>query len=98
MWDEFEALAPSPTYDCEKSKGLIVKFFQRQKLFQFLMELNESYLQAISQILLTNPLPSLNQVYPMIIGDGGQKVVVTSSNSMGMNSMASTSGYKLPVE
>ncbi|XP_075075442.1 uncharacterized protein LOC142162726 [Nicotiana tabacum] len=41
LWDEFEALIPAPC-DCEKSRDY-VNHMKRQKLYQFLMGLNESY-------------------------------------------------------
>ncbi|XP_075091878.1 uncharacterized protein LOC142172025 [Nicotiana tabacum] len=41
LWDEFDALAPSPC-DCPRSRDY-VEFMKRQKLLQLFMGLNESY-------------------------------------------------------
>ncbi|XP_070001718.1 uncharacterized protein [Nicotiana sylvestris] len=41
LWDEFEALLPAPC-DCEKFRDYVA-FMKRQKLYQFLMGLNDSY-------------------------------------------------------
>ncbi|XP_070030778.1 uncharacterized protein [Nicotiana sylvestris] len=50
LWDEFEALDPAPC-DCEKSRDYVA-VMKRQKLYQCLMGLNDSYAQERSQILL----------------------------------------------
>lgn len=55
------------------------------KLFQFLMGLNGIYLQARSQILMINPMPTVNQAYSMIVSDESQKVVSSSSGILGAN-------------
>jgi len=87
LWDEFEALVPSPSCNCDRSKGFVIHL-NMQKLYQFLMGLNDSYHQARSQILLMDPLPTINQAYGIIVGDESQKAMVTHTNntsSMGMS-------------
>ncbi|XP_049397372.1 uncharacterized protein LOC125861549 [Solanum stenotomum] len=86
LWDEFEILVPSPCCNCEISK--FVTHMNRQKVYQFLMGLNESYRQARSQILMLDPLPTINHVYSMIVRDECQKVVVTCATSLGMASIS----------
>jgi len=83
LWDEFEALVPAPNCECDKSKDFVVHL-QKLKLFQFLMGLNESYLQARSQILLMSPLPSVNQAYAMIVSDESHKAVATNAGVLGV--------------
>ncbi|XP_049349445.1 uncharacterized protein LOC125814012 [Solanum verrucosum] len=47
-----------------------------------------SGINARSQILMMNPLPSINHEYAMIMGDESQKAVVhTSSSSLGLSAM-----------
>ncbi|XP_055826032.1 uncharacterized protein LOC129894386 [Solanum dulcamara] len=84
LWDEFEVLVPAPCYNCEKSRGFIVHM-NRQRLYQFLMWLNDSYHQARSQILMIDPLPTVNQAYAMVVGDESQKSVITGINTLGQN-------------
>lgn len=81
---EFEALVPTPFCNCDKSKEFVLHL-QKLKLFQFLMCLNDSYLQARSQILLMCPIPSVNQAYSMIISDERQKYVVATVWILGAN-------------
>lgn len=90
LWNEFEVLVPAPCCNCDKSKGFVAHL-NRQRLYQFLMGLNESYHQARSQILIMNPLPTTNHAYAMIVGDECQKAVVSITNSMGLNSIGGDS-------
>ncbi|XP_016462681.1 uncharacterized protein LOC107785817 [Nicotiana tabacum] len=71
LWDEYESMTP-PSCDCRRSKDFN-KHLHRQKLMQFLMGLNENYEQARSQILMTNPTPSVSKAYSMIIERESQR-------------------------
>ncbi|XP_055824401.1 uncharacterized protein LOC129892909 [Solanum dulcamara] len=85
LWDEFEVLVPALGCNCEKSRGFVAHM-NRQRLYQFLMGLNDSYHQARSQILMIDPLPTVNQDYAMVVGDENQKSVVAGINTLGLNS------------
>ncbi|XP_015161272.1 uncharacterized protein [Solanum tuberosum] len=82
LWEEFEALVPIPGCSCEGSKEYSVHH-QNLKLFQFLMGLNDSYLQARSQIIMLKPVPSVNQAYSMILSDESQRSVVANAGVLG---------------
>ncbi|XP_055800446.1 uncharacterized protein LOC129869896 [Solanum dulcamara] len=49
------------------------------------MGLNDSYHQARSQILMIDPLPTVNQAYAMVVGDESPKSVITGINTLGLN-------------
>ncbi|GMI79002.1 hypothetical protein like AT1G21280 [Hibiscus trionum] len=66
LWAEYETLIPFTSCECEVSQQNL-KHLVRQKLFQFLMGLAESYAAVRSQILLMQPLPSVNQAYSMLL-------------------------------
>lgn len=66
----------------------------RQKLYHFLMGLNESYHQARTQILMMDPFPTTNHAYAMILGDKSQKSVVCHTSSMGLSSVSMESMAK----
>lgn len=91
LWEESEALVPVPGCTCEKSRDN-VQFLQRQKLFQFFMGLNNTYLQARNQILLMNPLSSINQAFAMIMGDESKKSVIHGNS--GPNIASSVSNFE----
>ncbi|XP_049414744.1 uncharacterized protein LOC125877514 [Solanum stenotomum] len=97
LWDEFEALVPAPNCECDKSKDFVVHL-QKLKLFQFLIGLNESFLQARSQILLMSPLPSVNQAYAMIVSDESHKAVATSAGVLGVMPGAQLRDYEIAME
>ncbi|XP_070040673.1 uncharacterized protein [Nicotiana tomentosiformis] len=47
------------------------------------MSLNDSYSQARSQILMMNPLPTVNQAYAMLMSDESQRAVAASAGVLG---------------
>lgn len=49
------------------------------------MRLNESYHPARSQILIMDLLPIINHAYVIVVGDEGQKVIVTNISLMRLN-------------
>ncbi|XP_075083427.1 uncharacterized protein LOC142167167 [Nicotiana tabacum] len=65
LWDEFDSMVHPPC-NFPTSRDFM-EHMRRQKLLQFLMGLNDSYEQARSQILITNPTPTVNKAYSMII-------------------------------
>ncbi|KAH0732493.1 hypothetical protein KY285_003442 [Solanum tuberosum] len=73
LWDEYVSLVPLPACECDKYR-VYAEHMERQKLMQFLMGLSYSFAQSRSQILMTIPSPSLNQVYNMIMQDESQKM------------------------
>ncbi|XP_033516157.1 uncharacterized protein [Nicotiana tomentosiformis] len=73
LWDEYETLDPPPTCGCPKSNRYTERY-QLQKLYQFLTGLNESYENAKNYVLMTRPLPNINQAYVMIINVESQRM------------------------
>ncbi|XP_070026489.1 uncharacterized protein [Nicotiana sylvestris] len=72
LWDEFESIIPKPC-DCEKSKTF-VEFLRQQKLMKFLIGLNDVYAPQMSQILMMQPTPLLDQAYSMIVQEESQRL------------------------
>lgn len=68
LWGEYDAIVPSPSCGCPRSKDYEDHLYQL-RLIQFLCGLNESYKQTRRQILLKGTTPSINQAYAMIIED-----------------------------
>ncbi|XP_060214352.1 uncharacterized protein LOC132641390 [Lycium barbarum] len=80
-------MVPSPGCNCEKSKDFVI-YLQRLKVYQFLMGLNDTYAQARSHILMMTPLPSVNQVYSMMMSDESQKAVAQVVSNAGLLGIA----------
>ncbi|XP_077234197.1 uncharacterized protein LOC143876374 [Tasmannia lanceolata] len=76
-WDELKFYISLPTCSCGALKA-ISEYEQREKIMQFLMGLNESYTSVRGQILLMNPLPSLNRVYSLVLQEEKQREITTS--------------------
>ncbi|KAL0333139.1 UNVERIFIED_CONTAM: hypothetical protein Scaly_2215400 [Sesamum calycinum] len=72
LWDELAQLRPISectcgyACTCDLAKATTTLVEQRQ-LIQFLMGLNDEYDNVRSQILVTEPLPSVNRVYSIIL-------------------------------
>ncbi|XP_010313856.1 uncharacterized protein [Solanum lycopersicum] len=96
LWEEFEDLIPNPGCNCEKPKDFVVHL-QKLKLFQFLMDLNDSYNQARSQILLMSPMPSVNHAYGMIMSDEGQRSIAANTEILNPNHAASGSNIDMAM-
>ncbi|XP_076943782.1 uncharacterized protein LOC143614151 [Bidens hawaiensis] len=77
---------------------LFVKREEDQRLIQFLVGFNPSYDTIRSNILIMQPLPSINRAYGILIQDETQKEIhtttdfIASSESMNASSKGPTSG------
>lgn len=74
LWDERDALCSIPTCTCGTIKE-VLQFQQSQKTMKFLMGLNDVYTAIRRQILLMDPLPTVNKTYSLILQDERQQVV-----------------------
>jgi hypothetical protein len=66
LWDELGNHQPIPTCTCGALKT-IMSYHHQQHVYQFLMGLNESYSHVRGQILLIDPLPSINKVSSLVV-------------------------------
>ncbi|XP_076918297.1 uncharacterized protein LOC143578693 [Bidens hawaiensis] len=97
-WDELSALNLIPSCTCGTAY-LIIKRDEDQRLVQFLMGLNPCYESVRGNILMMQPLPSINQAYALLIQDEKQREIHSSvmfpsnSASMNVNSQAQSNQY-----
>ncbi|XP_070040339.1 uncharacterized protein [Nicotiana tomentosiformis] len=80
---------PPPTYGCPESKRHTERY-QLQKLYQFLTGLDESYENAKNQVLMTRPLPNINQANAMIINVESQRMHGKGASSLTDNNEAAS--------
>uniref|UniRef100_A0A803P5C3 Retrotransposon gag domain-containing protein n=1 Tax=Cannabis sativa TaxID=3483 RepID=A0A803P5C3_CANSA len=66
LWDLLQEYRPQPDCTCGAMKT-IHEYQDEDKVLEFLIGLNESYLNAQSQILFQDPLPNVNKAYASII-------------------------------
>ncbi|KAH0651210.1 hypothetical protein KY285_031329 [Solanum tuberosum] len=70
---------------CEGKKKMI-QFKGDERLIHFLMGLNDTYAPARSNILMLNPLPTVNHAYSLLMQDENQRENHLSSQFPGDNS------------
>ncbi|XP_014524079.1 uncharacterized protein LOC106780317 [Vigna radiata var. radiata] len=85
LWEELEFLRPIPycsckiPYSCDLSR-ISHKYRDMEHVICFLKGLNESYNTVKTQILLMEPLPSINRVFSLIIQQERHDPILTHQN------------------
>ncbi|XP_074350333.1 uncharacterized protein LOC141689818 isoform X2 [Apium graveolens] len=78
LWDDIDSLGNVPLCTCGCTCGAtkkITQFQQDQRVIQFLMGLNDSYNMMRGSILMRSPLPSLGQVYSLLLQEEAQREI-----------------------
>ena len=91
-WDQLKNFRPALTCSCGKctcnlSQRIENVHFQ-DSVMQFLMGLNDSYSQIKGQILLMEPVPSINKFYSLLIQEERQRRVGSSNNHIESTALA----------
>ncbi|KAF8391693.1 hypothetical protein HHK36_024002 [Tetracentron sinense] len=96
-WDELASYISLPTCSCGALKSLS-EHEQREKNLQFLIGLNDTYSAIRGQILLMDPLPSLNKTYSLVLQEERQREITMSTNNVDASALlanaASTGGKR----
>jgi hypothetical protein len=84
LWDELINFKSIPVCTCgyKCTCGIIktiVENRERDYILQFLMGLNDSYSHISGQILLNDPLPSMNKVFSLIIQEERKRMIKFAS-------------------
>ncbi|XP_075112317.1 uncharacterized protein LOC142182184 [Nicotiana tabacum] len=95
LWDELNSPSTHLGCICDcvcDGKNKVTKFLGDQRVIQFLIGLNDVYGQARGNILMMNPLPSLDHAYSLLLQDESQREVYMSPQypSDGASFMAGT--------
>ncbi|XP_075076593.1 uncharacterized protein LOC142163228 [Nicotiana tabacum] len=80
LWDEYSALILTLPVIPETRE--FITHLEQQKLFQFLMGLNDSFSAIKSQMLLMSPSPSVSRAYAMLINKKNQRKVCMTNTPM----------------
>lgn len=87
LWEELNNFRPQCVCGkCSKGVKKLESFHQMDYVLIFLMGLNDSFAQVRSQILLLDPLPSINKVFALIVHEERQRTI----NSQASASVSST--------
>ncbi|KAG7984224.1 hypothetical protein I3843_04G148200 [Carya illinoinensis] len=92
FWDELVIYDPLPDCDCGKLKILHVRY-DRDCVIQFLMGLNDAYSSSRDQIMLIEPLPSLNRVFSMIQQQERQHLMLHPSTTPDLMAMMAKTNF-----
>ncbi|XP_019179837.1 PREDICTED: uncharacterized protein LOC109175034 [Ipomoea nil] len=71
LWDELQVIRPLPTCKCERMCNCVLldtlqQHLESDNLSVFLRGLNETYASVQSQIMMTKPLPTVDEAFMMI--------------------------------
>ncbi|KAK3005683.1 hypothetical protein RJ639_016547 [Escallonia herrerae] len=80
VWNELEALNPVPTCTCGFARKM-QSMRAEEKVFDFLMGLDESFGTVRSQVLSIDPLPTLGRAYAIMAQEEKQKSVAKRTRS-----------------
>lgn len=101
LWDDIDALCFVPICTCGCKCGAakkMAKFQQNQRVIQFRTGLNESYNAMRGSILMSSPLPSLGQVYNILLQEEAQRNIHCSGHFMedaaSLNARVNSSQFK----
>ena len=76
---------------CNVNKRL-TKLQVRESVMKFLMGVNDSFSQVRTQVLLMDPLPSLNKVYVLLIQDEVQRTMTNGASTHVESTMLAAKG------
>ncbi|XP_075633928.1 uncharacterized protein LOC142606467 [Castanea sativa] len=106
LWDKLQNLSPFPQCTCGQCVCSInqrLKSFQaKESTMKFLMGVNDSFSQVRTQILLMDPLPSINKAHSLFIQEEMQRSVhnairVESTALVAKNSRNNFKGKERPL-
>ncbi|GJV17424.1 ribonuclease H-like domain-containing protein, partial [Tanacetum coccineum] len=89
LWKQFNVMIELPKCVCNASESF-KKHNQLMKLMQFLMGLDDSYMQIISSILSRETLPDVRSAYAIISSEVSHRVAVGIITSSSQRNQAST--------
>jgi len=87
LWDELHSHRPLPNCNCPfQCKCDVVKvpktYRIEDQLIQFLTGLNEQFSVVKTQVLLMDPLPSLNKVFSLVIQEESNNISVPAMSNL----------------
>ena len=87
LWDELNVYSPIHHCTCDPNKTL-EGYRDRDRSMQFLMGLNESYTTVRGPILLMNPIPTVSEVFSLLLQEERQRGMAVSRPTMEFAALA----------
>ncbi|GJY88607.1 ribonuclease H-like domain-containing protein, partial [Tanacetum coccineum] len=95
LWKQFDALVELPRCTCHAADGF-KKYNQLMKLMQFLMGLDDTYMQIRSSILSRETLPDVRSAYAIISSEESHRVASGSLSGTSQRSQTSVFTVNAP--
>ncbi|KAF8405018.1 hypothetical protein HHK36_009914 [Tetracentron sinense] len=92
-WDELASYTTAPTCTCGALKTLS-EYQQQERLYQFLMGLNDSYSAIRSQILAMDSLPTVSKAYSLILQEEKQRELHVTNPTMPNSAILSVTKHE----
>src|ERR1044072_3127199 len=80
LWEELGEYRPVHHCNCGGVQPILAHL-QQEYVMQFLMGLNDDFAHLKGQVLMMRPLPSITDVFSLVIQDGKQRHIGSSSQS-----------------
>jgi hypothetical protein len=96
LWDELSNYRSIPPCSCGSMK-VVAELFHQEYIYHFLMGLNESFASIRGQILLMEPLPSVNKVFSLVTQEEKQQEISVKSQIFGQESTALLANSSIPA-
>jgi len=93
LWDELDDLDEVPVCACASAEK-IFKREQNKKLLQFLIGLNDDCNSVRGNILMMSPLPSISQVYPVLIQEEKQQEIRSTGHFLADSASLAVEAHK----
>ncbi|CAN1332062.1 Retrovirus-related Pol polyprotein from transposon RE1 [Linum perenne] len=79
LWDEFAMFRPVPSCTCQPRCSCVAlvtvrEYFRTEQIIRFLRGLNPSFSGVRSQIIRSDPLPTINTVFSMVVQEEQEHV------------------------
>ncbi|XP_019259221.1 PREDICTED: uncharacterized protein LOC109237378 [Nicotiana attenuata] len=100
LWDELAFIRKNRVSSCNcAAKSSLQQELEEDKVYQFLMGLNETYVGIRGNLLMMQPLPSLDTVYNILLQDESQRHVNSTPqfNSESASFNANASHFPKPL-
>lgn len=82
IWDEIDAISATPRCTCGNCTCDMPKLFaekvEKERIYEFLMGLDDTFSTIRSQVLSMTPLPSLGVAYHLIAEDERQRLITSA--------------------
>jgi hypothetical protein len=95
LWEELNNYRPISICSCCHCGRMksILELYSQERVLQFLMGLNDSFSAVRAQILLMDPLPSINKVFSLIIQEEKQREICVNPISHDTSSAMMTKSF-----